>query len=180
MGSSRKGLTVHALTAAELVKQLAVDDSSLHALGATLKNHSKLHAQWIAYRRPLVKRLKNLQRQLKRKECELVAQFSQTAKSAAATTNYAKYEVPLHPDIKRLETEIDECTELIEFVRDVSSLFRERASLMSDLLKLDVDALIVDNKSTFDLNVEARDAIKRFNDLTELMGRPWKAGDTHE
>jgi len=166
-----------AVTAVELVKALHIDDSSMRTIANTMKRHSEDHGLWIAFKREITRRKFQLQRELEKKEAEIVSRFAKTASSQAAVNNYAKYDLVLHPDINRLKEQLDECRELDIFIGDVDRLFSKRAEILGKLLTIDNEAIVADRKSSFDLNVELRETIKSFNSIAENLGMPWRVND---
>lgn len=163
-----------AVTAIALVKSLRIDDESLASIAGTMKKHSENHGLWLSYKRELYKQKLQFERQLELKEAELASRFSKTASSAAAVTNYAKYEIKLNPDMKRIREKLDEVKEAFEFVKDVDRLFSKRADIMANLLKIDHDVIVRDKRSAFDLNAELKHTIQSFNKLAESIGMPWR------
>ena len=162
-----------AISAIEIIRSMAIDDSSLASIANTIKTHSTDHGMWIAYEREFYHKKLLLDRKLEEREAELVSRYIQTAKSASAVTNYAKYELQTHPDIKQLNRQIIEAEEMLSFVRQVSRLFAKRADLLTVLLKLDHEVIVRDRKEVFDLNMELREGIRRYNTLTDRMNKPW-------
>lgn len=163
-----------AVTAIALVKSLRIDDESMATIASTMKKHSENHGMWLSYKRELYKQKLQFERQIELKEAELVSRFAKTASTGVAVTNYSKYDVKLHPDMKRLREKLDEIKEAYEFVKDVDRLFSKRADIMANLLKIDHDVIIRDKRSAFDLNVELRHTIQSFNQLAESIGMPWR------
>lgn len=170
--SGRKG--PRAVTATQVVKSLHIDDTSMATIANCMKQHSKDHGMWIAYKREVYKQELQTARELEIKVAELVSRFSKTASSASATTNYAKYDVVLDPDIKRLRENLDSCKEINRFISDVDRLFSKRADILSSLLKIDHESIVRGKREAFDLNLELRDTIQSFNTLTEQVGKPWR------
>lgn len=162
-----------ALSAIEVIKSMAIDDSSLATIANSIKQHSVDHGMWIAYERQAYHQKLLVERLIEECEAELVTRYSQTSKSASATTNYAKYEMQVHPEIKRLKRKLIDAEEILSFIRQVSRLFSKRADLLATLLRLDTEVIIRDKKSAFDLNVELRDGIRRYNSLIDRMNKPW-------
>jgi len=152
---------------------MAIDDSSLASIANVIKTHSVDHGMWIAYEREFYHKKLLLDRKLEELSAELVSRYIQTAKSASAVTNYAKYELQVHPEIKQLNRQIIEAEEMLAFVKQVSRLFSKRADLLTVLLKLDHEVIVRDRKDAFDLNVELREGIRRYNTLTDRMNKPW-------
>ncbi len=163
-----------AVTAVELVRTLHIDDSSMRTIADCMKKHSENHGMWIAFKREITKRKFALTRELEVREAEIVSRYAKTASSQAAVNNYAKYDLVLHPDIKRLKEQLDECRELDVFIGDVDRLFSKRAEILGKLLTIDNDAIVADRKSSFDLNAELRETIKSFNSIAERLGMPWR------
>ena len=162
-----------AISAIEIIRSLAIDDSSLASIATCIKRHSVDHGMWIAYERDIYHRKLLADRQIEEKEAELVSRYAQTAKSASAISLYAKYEMQTHPEIKRMRRMLIELEESLSFVRQVGRLFSKRADLLTVLLKLDHDVIIHDRKDVFDLNVELREGIRRYNTLMDRMNKPW-------
>lgn len=162
-----------ASTAVELVRSLRINDESLRSIAEDIKAHTQEHAIWVAQKRPLVQRKYALERELKERSAELTGQFQQGAPSAAAVQNYAKFELPRHPDIKRITKELDDCREALDFIGDTDSLFRERSSLLIALLKIDADVIISDKIDTWTQQEVSRAAVIRFNKVAEAVGTKW-------
>lgn len=162
-----------AVTAIELVKSLHIDDSSMAALANAMKRHGKNHGMWLAYKREVYKEKLALETAYDSREAELVMKFSRTAKSAAEVTNYGRYEVKLDIELKDINRRLNTCKELMSFINDVDRLFSKQAELLTALLRIDHDVIIADKKTAFDLNVELRASIKRFNEIVQKFGRPW-------
>lgn len=158
------------MTITELVNSVAIDDTSLAAIMDSMKTHSTTHATWIGYERICRKRLTEAQKQLKQVTSRMVAMFEKTAKSATAVTNYAKYEVNLHPDVVSASDLVDFYTDQIRFCEEVSRLFSKRADLMVALSRMDKEAMIAAAKEK---NVAVRESAQRFNRLMEYLDKPW-------
>lgn len=162
-----------AISAIEIIKSVAIDDSSLASIANCVKEHSVDHGMWIAYEREIYHQKLLVDRQIVEREAELVSNYAQTSKSASATALYAKYDLQIHPDIKHLHRKLIDAEEMLSFVRQVNRLFSKRADMLSVLLKLDHEVIIRDKKDLYDLNVELREGIRRYNTLTDRMNKPW-------
>lgn len=171
--AAEKATGPRAISAIEVIRSMSIDDSSLASIADSIKKHSVDHGMWIAYEREAFHKKLLLERTIEEKEAELVTKYIQNAKSASAVSNYAKYELQIHPDIKRLKRKLIDAEEFLSFVRQVGRLFSKRADLLSTLLRMDNEVIVRDKKSMYDLNVELRDGIRRYNYLIDRLNKPW-------
>lgn len=166
-------MSVRAVSAMELIKSLAVDDSSLKKIAETIKTHPVDRGMWLACQREYRKRVFDMRRRLREVEAEKVSKFAASASSAAAVSNYAKYDLVLDPDVKRAQRELDDAEEGLRFAESVDSVFKQRGELLAALMKLDHEVIVgayTGNEGAVELT---RRKIRDFNQLMENLDRPW-------
>lgn len=159
-------------TLLDIIGDMQVDDSSLAAIADAMKTHSSVHGLWIAYARACRAHLTKAELDLETRTAELVALYEKSAKSASAVANYAKYEVRLHPDIRDLTQRVAFLRDNMKFFSDMNGCMRSRADLLIAVSRLDEDAIVNTNKVN-SMNMQMRDATRRFNQLVNQLSAPW-------
>lgn len=167
-------MSIRAVSAMELIKSLTVDDSSLKKIAETIKSHPVDRGMWLACQREYRKRVFDLRRKLREVEAEKVSRFASTASSAAAVTNYAKYDLVLDPDVKLAQRELDDAEEGLRFAETVDGVFKQRGELLAALLKLDHEVIVGAYSGDVDNTEFTRAKIKQFNTLMDNLDRPWR------
>ena len=164
-------LTRHIRTFSELIAGLQVDDSSIHAIAEEIKQHPLKHAAWLCHHRMAEEQLLQAENEYAQLIGRKVTLFQRTANSAAAVTNYAKYEVILDPDVRRAQQKSDHYRMWKGFTEDVSRLYSRRGEMLMALLKIDHAAIINDNRTSQAMYGAAQSARKSFNNLIESAMR---------
>lgn len=162
----------------EILQELTIDDSSVHALLNDLKAHPQVHMCWLVH-------LKNARNNLTKAENRYadivnthVATYRQTAKSATDVQNYAKYDVPILNDVRSARDDVAYWKEMAQFFEDVQRVFSKRGDILVALTKLDQDAIINDMKAGQAAYFDSRQAMMRFNRLSTMVNTgTWGAGN---
>ena len=168
--------TRHLQTFSELISGLQIDDSSLQAIAEEIKQHPLKHAAWLCHHRMAEERLLQSESEYAQIIGRKVTAFQRTANSAAAVSNYAKYEVILEPDVRMAQQKVDHYRMWRGFTEDVSRLYSRRGELLMSLLKIDHAAIVNDMRTSQNMHAATMRVRTAFNNLVESSAKmSWTA-----
>jgi len=121
---------------------VSINDGSFKAIIEEAKDHSVRRSTWIAVKRDLRKELFTAKHNLEKVEGKLVGLYKKHSKSAADSKLYAKYTLPLHPEVIKWKSKVYQLESDFRYVEDIEKVFQQRGEILKKLMEMDKDMII--------------------------------------